>query len=372
MTSLPSPGSHWNVSSPAPSRAVSLPCWPSAKSLPSPPSRMSAPLLPSSVSLPEPPSTVMAISASQVAGRGVLVFAAVGVEDELLRRPDVDRERRRVDAVEADPRAVGRGGELLGAVAAVDLDRVGAAGALVEVGVVTRVPDHAVVAGLPEGLIVGVAAGQRVVLAAAEQQVEAALAEQRVVAGLAEQLVAAGAAGEDVVGGAAEQVGHGQRAVGLAQRDHVLAAEAEDVDPRRVGDRRRAPGDGDRTAVDENLARRVATDGDVVVEAVAVDGQHAVDEGRGHGRARRDGRAGDHSDREQGAGEQALCRASPAVVTAWIHRDSFSGEVVLDWDASVSRTPPASHLFRSGGTHNGPPGGGPLWVGGRGFACQAS
>ena len=81
-----------------------------------------------------------------------------------------------------------------------------AVAALVEVGVVARVPDHPVVAGLAEGLVVGVAAGQRVVVGAAEQQVVAALAEQRVVAGLAEELVGARAAGEDVVARAAEQV----------------------------------------------------------------------------------------------------------------------------------------------------------------------
>ena len=143
----------------------------------------------------------------------------LALSDELLGRADVDRERRRGDAVEADARAVGRGGELLGAVAAVDLDRVGAVAALVEVGVVAGVPDHPVVAALAEGLVVGVAAGEGVVLAAAEQEVEAALAEQRVVAGLAEELVGAGAAGEDVVAGAAEQVRRGQRAVGLAERD---------------------------------------------------------------------------------------------------------------------------------------------------------
>ena len=212
MVSLPSPGSHWNVSSPAPRKAVSLPCWPSTKSLPSPPSRMSTPLLPSRVSLPVPPSTVISISAARLPVAEKLVVAAVGVEDELLGRADVDRERRRVEAVEAHARAVGGGGELLGAVAAVDLDGVGAGAALVEVGVVAGVPDHAVVAALAERLVVGVAAGEGVVLVAAEQQVEAALAEQRVVAGLAEQLVVAGAAGEDVVAGAAEQV----RAAGSA------------------------------------------------------------------------------------------------------------------------------------------------------------
>ena len=213
------------------------------------------PLLPSSVSLPAPPSTVMLDERGQVAGRGEAVVAAVGVEDEVLGGADVDRERRGVQAVEPHAGAVGRGRELLGAAAAVDLDRVGAGAALVEVGVVARVPDHPVVAALPEGLVVGVAAGQGVVLAAAEQEVEATLAEQRVVAGLAEQLVAAGAAREDVVAGAAEQVGRRQRAVGLVEADRVLAAEAEDLDQRGVGDRRRAADDGDRAAVHEDLAR---------------------------------------------------------------------------------------------------------------------
>ena len=64
--SLPSPGSHWKVSSPAPRRAVSLPCWPSMKSLPSPPRSRSAPLLPRMVSLPAPPSTVMPIRAARL------------------------------------------------------------------------------------------------------------------------------------------------------------------------------------------------------------------------------------------------------------------------------------------------------------------
>ena len=191
------------------------------------------PLLPSSVSLPAPPSTVILISAARLPVAENSVVAAVGVEDEVLGGADVDRERRRVEAVEPDARAVGRGRELLGAVAAVDLDRVGAGAALVEVGVVAGVPDHPVVAALAEDLVVGVAAGQGVVLAAAEQQVEAALAEQRVVAGLAEELVAARAAGEGVVAGAAEQVRPRQRAVGLVEPDGVVAGQAEDLDQRR-------------------------------------------------------------------------------------------------------------------------------------------
>ena len=107
----------------------------------------------------------------------------------------------------------------LGAVAAVDLDGVGAVAAFVQVGAFAGVPDHAVVAGLAEDLVVAGAAGQRVVAVAAEEQVVAALAEQGVVAGLAEELVVAGAAGEHVVAVAAEQVGRRQGAVGLVQRD---------------------------------------------------------------------------------------------------------------------------------------------------------
>ena len=203
------------------------------------------------------------------------VVAAVGVEDQVLGGADVDRERRRVEAVEPDARAVGRGGELLGAVAAVDLDRVDAVAAFVEVGVVAGVPDHPVVAALAERLVVGVAAGEGVVLAAAEQEVEAALAEEGVVAGLAEELVAARAAGEAVVAGAAEQVRPRQRAVGLVQGDRVVAAQAEDLDQRGVGDRRRATDDRDRAAVDQDPARRVAADLELLA-AVAEDAQHTV------------------------------------------------------------------------------------------------
>ena len=123
----------------------------------------------------------------QVPGGGEAVVAAVGVEDQLLGGADVDRERRRVEPVEAHARAVGGRRELLRAVAAVDLDGVGAVTALVEVGVVAGVPDHPVVAGLTEHLVVGVTPGERVVLGAPEQEVEAALAEERVVTGLPEE-----------------------------------------------------------------------------------------------------------------------------------------------------------------------------------------
>ena len=72
--SLPSPGSHWKTSSPAPRRAMSLPWSPSTKSLPSPPSSVSAPWLPRIVSLPVPPSTV---SLTTPAGSVVAVMASL-------------------------------------------------------------------------------------------------------------------------------------------------------------------------------------------------------------------------------------------------------------------------------------------------------
>src|SRR5262245_6122652 len=119
------------------------------------------------------------------------VIAAVGVEDQVLGGADVQEERGRVDAVEANAGAVGGDGEGLGDVAAVDLDGVVAGAALVEGAAVAGVPDHAVVARLAEDLVVAPAAGQDVVAGAAEQQVVAALAEQDVVARLTEELVVA-------------------------------------------------------------------------------------------------------------------------------------------------------------------------------------
>ena len=223
-------------------------------------------MLPRSVSLPAPPSTVMAISAARFPVAEKLSSPPLALRTSFSEVPmsiangaGLRRSKRTRVPLAVVVNCSAPLPPLTSTVST-------AVAALVEVGVVAGVPDHPVVAALPEGLVVGVAAGQRVVLVAAEQQVEAALAEERVVAGLAEELVAAGAAREDVVAGAAEQVGRRQRAVGLAERDHVVAALAEDPDQRGVGDRRRAAGDGDRAAVDEDLPRRVAADGDRVVE----------------------------------------------------------------------------------------------------------
>ena len=78
-----------------------------------------------------------------------------------------------------------------------------------------------------------------------------------------------------------------QRAVGLVERDGVVAALAEHLDQAGVGDRRRAADDRHGAAVDEDVAGRVAADGDRVVEVVAEHGERAGREGGfdGHGRS---------------------------------------------------------------------------------------
>ena len=197
---------------------------------------MSAPLPPRIVSLPAPPSIVSLISAARLPAAREDVVAAVDVEDEVFGRADVDAKGAGLTPVEAYAGTVRGDREDLGAVAAVDLDGIGARAALEEVGVVARVPDHAVVAAFAEHLVVAIAAGQRVVAVAAEQEVVAALAEKRIVAGLPEQHVAARAAGDGVVAGAAEQVGARQRAVGFVEGDGVVAALAEDLDQAGIGD----------------------------------------------------------------------------------------------------------------------------------------
>src|SRR5207244_489152 len=98
------------------------------------------------------------------------VVAAVGVDHQALGRADVQEERGRGRTVEADPRAVSGYGKGFGAVAAVDLDGVGAGAALVEITSFAGVPDEPVVAGLAEDLVVARAAREDVAAVAAEQQ----------------------------------------------------------------------------------------------------------------------------------------------------------------------------------------------------------
>ena len=209
-----------------------------------------------------------------IAGREGVV-AAVHIDDQILARADVDAEGRRIEAVEADARAVRRDREVLGAVAAVDHDGVDAVAALVEVAAFAGVPDHPVVARLAEDLVGSRAAGQHVVAVAAEEQVVAALAEQGVVACLAEELVVAAAAGERVVAVAAEDVGVRQGAVGLV-KDRLSLPPRPKIWIRLVLATVGAP---PRTvigaAVDQDRPGRVAMTIDRVVQVIADDRQQA-------------------------------------------------------------------------------------------------
>ncbi len=130
--SLPSPGFHTNVSSPSPSEAVSLPRPPTTRSLPAPPISL--------VGAVAARDRVIAVAAIEreadeagepIAG-GDDVVAAASVEDKALGGADVESERRRGHAIEADARAVRRDGEGFGAVAAVHERDVVAVSALEE------------------------------------------------------------------------------------------------------------------------------------------------------------------------------------------------------------------------------------------------
>src|SRR5262249_51538930 len=121
---------------------------------------------------------------------------------------------------------------------------------------------------------------------AAEEEVVAALAQQGVVAGLAEEHVPTRAAGQSVVPGATKEVRGWQRPAGFIEGDRIVAALAEHLDERYVGDGRRSAQDGDRAVVDEHGAGGVAADRYRVVQRVAEDGQNAR-AGRERGRHRR-------------------------------------------------------------------------------------
>ena len=101
-----------------------------------------------------------------------------------------------------------------------------------------------------------------------------------------------------------------------------LTAEPEDPDLGRVGDRRRAAGDGDRAAVHEDLPGRIAADRGRVVAAVAEHRQHAAAgaERCGGRRARRRARGGKYTGGEHGGREQPARRAAPADVASGSRR----------------------------------------------------
>ena len=108
----------------------------------------------------------------------VIVSAvAQGVEVDDLDVVGVHHDVAEV-AGEAQPPAVGRGLEDLGAATAVEQHRVGAVLALDRVAAVARVPLERVVAGAQEGDVVALLAVDEVVAVTAEQQVDAVAAER--------------------------------------------------------------------------------------------------------------------------------------------------------------------------------------------------
>ena len=288
---------------------VSWPPWPSTTSLPSPgfQTKVSSPApRKADVVAATADDGVVAVAADQhvvavAAGDGVIaraaidgegdqrgqavacgedVVAAVGVDDQVFAGTDVEGEGGRRGAVEADPSPVGGDGEVLGAVAAVDLDGVDAGPTLIEVTALAGVPDHPVVAGLSEDLIISGPAGQNVVARTAEEEIGAALAQESVVSCLAEELVIARAAGQDVVAIAAEEICPRQCAVGLVQGEIVVAGPAEHLDQAGVGDGGVPAFNLHGAAVHQDVAGRVAADGDGVVHGIADDRQHALCGGR--------------------------------------------------------------------------------------------
>src|SRR5262249_47033124 len=106
----------------------------------------------------------------QIAAGGEVVIAAIHVDDEVFAGTDIDAEGGRREAVEADAGAVGGGSKRFGAIAAIHFHSVNAVAALIEVGVVARIPNHAVIAALAKDLIVAISAGQDVVAGAAKQE----------------------------------------------------------------------------------------------------------------------------------------------------------------------------------------------------------
>ena len=215
------------------------------------------------------------IRRGQAVAGGEDVVAAVDVDDEVLGGADVEGERRRGDAVEADAGAVGGDGEGLGAVAAVDLD-----GVVPSPPSLRSVPSPGfqIMRSLPASPKTWSSPSPPVSVslpAPPNRRSLPPLPSSVSLPAWPKSMVVAGAAGEDVVAGAAEQLRGRQRAVGLVERDGVVAALAEHLDQGRVGDRRRAAGDRDGPAVDEDLSGRIAAGRDGVVLAVAEHRQQA-------------------------------------------------------------------------------------------------
>src|SRR5262249_29632842 len=152
---------------------------------------------------------------------GDRVGPAGGVQVDHLNASQVHGDRAEV-AGEPDPTAVGRDVERLCQIRAVKGQRVPAAAPVHHVAAVAGTPYERVVAGA---------------------------ARQRVVASRAVQDVAHGAADQDIVAGAAVELRQRQCAVGLVQREGVVAGAAVCEDQARVGYGCRTTLDDDGAAV---------------------------------------------------------------------------------------------------------------------------
>src|SRR5262249_22635118 len=150
---------------------------------------------------------------------------------------------------------------------------------------VARVPGEPVVAGAAEQLVVPGTPVDEVDAGAAVDDVVAGAAEERVgAAGVATH----GAAGQRVVAVAAVDGRLRQAAVGLVQREGVVAGAAVQEDLARVGDGRLPALNHDGAVIHEDRPGRVAGDHDGVVEIVAGNRQHAGRGGKGGGDRRQD------------------------------------------------------------------------------------
>src|SRR6185312_14174580 len=95
-----------------------------------------------------------------------------------------------------------------------------------------------------------------------------------VVAALAEELIVARAAEGRIVAGATEQQGTRQRAVGLVEREGIIATQSEHLNLAGVRDRRRAARDRHGAAIDQDGPGRIAAGSDRIVLVVAEYAQH--------------------------------------------------------------------------------------------------
>ena len=181
--------------------------------------------------------------AAQVAD-GDGVAASDGADADLLEAPEVHVDRRDV-AREACASAVGGDADLLTDVGAVEVERVGARGAVDRVTAVARIPfDPVVAAAAVDGVVADVAVDV-VVAGAAEELLGAGRAAERVVARAAvdgDRLVERAAAVDEVdavVAALGVHLDLAERAAVEREVGRAVVADVEDVGARLVDDRER-------------------------------------------------------------------------------------------------------------------------------------